>query len=98
MHARHLYTIWVDPAQRDATLHDLQQRGLGVAVNFRALHLLHYYQTELGYTRGMYPVAEQIGDSTITLPFYPKLTDAEIDYVIEQVKQSVATVAQRAAA
>jgi len=98
VHARHLYTIWVDPAQRDATLHDLQQRGLGVAVNFRALHLLHYYQTELGYTRGMYPVAEQIGDSTITLPFYPKLTDAEIDYVIEQVKESVATVAQRAAA
>lgn len=92
VHARHLYTIWVDPAKRDAMLAALQQRGLGVAVNFRAFHLLKYYQEELSYQRGMYPVAERIGDSTITLPFYPKLTDAEIDYVIAQVKEALASL------
>lgn len=92
VHARHLYTIWVDPAKRDAMLAALQQRGLGVAVNFRAFHLLKYYQEELSYQRGMYPVAERIGDSTITLPYYPKLTDAEIDYVIAQVKEALASL------
>lgn len=86
-HARHLYTIWVDPAKRDAILHALQQRGVGVAVNFRALHLLKYYQEEHGYRRGMYPVAERIGDSTITLPYYPLLRDEEVDYVIQQVRE-----------
>jgi len=88
--ARHLFTIWVDPARRDEVLHDLQTRGVGVAVNYRAVHLMKYYQETMGIPRGTYPVAERIGDSTITLPLYPKLTDAEIDFVIENVKASVA--------
>jgi UDP-4-amino-4-deoxy-L-arabinose-oxoglutarate aminotransferase len=33
--ARHLFTIWVDPAIRDMVLSDLQDRGIGVAVYFR---------------------------------------------------------------
>jgi dTDP-4-amino-4,6-dideoxygalactose transaminase len=95
-HARHLYTIWVDPALRDAMLHRLQQRGIGVAVNFRAFHLLSYYQQTLGYRRGMYPIAERIGDSTVTLPFYPALRDEEIDYVIAQVRDSLSELQKTA--
>jgi len=87
--ARHLFTIWVDPDRRDTVLADLQARGVGVAVNYRAVHLLKFYQERLGIPRGSLPVAERIGDSTITLPLYPKLTDAEIDYVIASVKSSV---------
>jgi dTDP-4-amino-4,6-dideoxygalactose transaminase len=83
--AHHLYTIWVDPARRDGVLHALQQRGVGVAVNFRAIHLLTYFQETHGYKPGTFPKAETIGDSTISLPFYPKLSDEEVDYVIEQV-------------
>ncbi|MCL6558927.1 MAG: DegT/DnrJ/EryC1/StrS family aminotransferase, partial [Firmicutes bacterium] len=81
--ARHLMTIWVD--KRDRVLTELQEAGVGVAVNFRAVHLLKFYRQALGYRRGDYPVAEQIGDSTISLPTYPKLTDDEVDYVIRCV-------------
>jgi len=84
-HARHLFTIWVDPIKRDTILHKLQQAGIGVAVNFRAVHLLTYYHETFGYRRGDFPVAEKIGDSTISLPMYPKMTDDEVGYVIEQV-------------
>ena len=84
-HARHLFTIWVDPIKRDTILHKLQQAGIGVAVNFRAVHLLTYYHETFGYKRGDFPVAEKIGDSTISLPMYPKMTDDEVGYVIEQV-------------
>ena len=41
--ARHLFTIWVDPARRDAILAAIQARGVGVAVNYRAVHLTKYY-------------------------------------------------------
>ena len=88
--AHHLYTIWVDPARRDEILHALQQRGIGVAVNFRAIHLLAYFRETFGYKRGDFPNAESIGDRTISLPFYTSLTDAEVDYVIEQVLEAVA--------
>jgi len=93
--ARHLFTIWVDPDRRDQVLADLQARGIGVAVNYRAVHLLKYYRETFGFTRGMFPEAERIGDSTVTLPLYPKLTDAEIAYVADSVK-TVAALAPRA--
>lgn len=90
--ARHLFTILVDPARRDDVLSDLQARGVGVAVNYRAVHLLKYYQETMRLPRGSFPVAERIGDSTVTLPLYPKLADAEVDYVIESVKAAVGSV------
>ncbi len=93
-HARHLFTIWVDPTKRDDILVALQQRQIGVAVNFRALHLLKYYREEHGYERGMFPQAERIGDSTITLPLYPKLTEEEIDYVIDCARDVVTSSPQ----
>lgn len=85
IHARHLYTIWVDPKVRDEVMHKLQEAGIGVAVNFRSIHLMSYYRKKYGFRQGDFPNAEKIGDSTITLPLYPKLTKKEIDYVISTI-------------
>lgn len=84
--ARHLFTIWVAPERRDDVLSELQARGIGVAVNYRSVHLLKYYRDTFGFTRGMFPEAERIGDSTVTLPLYTKLTTEQVDYVAENVK------------
>ena len=89
--ARHLFTILVAPEKRDLVLHKLQEKGIGVAVNFRAIHLLAYYREKYGFTRGVFPAAEKIGDSTITLPLYPKLREEEIDYIIDTVNKITAT-------
>lgn len=88
--ARHLFTIMVPPGDRDPIMMGLQERGIGVAVNFRAVHLMTYYQNAYGYRRGTFPVAERIGDSTITLPLYARLTNEEVEYVIEGVKETCA--------
>jgi len=86
----HLYTVWADPARRDQALHGLQQRGVGVAVNFRAIHNLTYFKDTFGFKPGDFPNAEAIGDRTISIPFYPRMTDQEADYVIESVLAEVA--------
>lgn len=86
-HARHLYTVWVDPEKRDEIMHQLQDRGIGVAVNFRPMHVYTYYIEKYGYKEGDYPNAEKIGASTITLPFYPRLTNEEVDYVIDTLNE-----------
>jgi dTDP-4-amino-4,6-dideoxygalactose transaminase len=85
--ARHMFTILVPPERRDDILWKLQEKGIGVAVHFRAIHLLSYYRQTFGYKKGAFLVAENIGDSTITIPMYPKLTDREIQYVIQTVKE-----------
>lgn len=85
--ARHLFTILTK--DRDATLHKLQQRNIGVAVNFNPIHLMTYYKKKYGYKLRDFPNAEYIGAKTITLPLYPKLTKIEQDYVIKSVIEDV---------
>ncbi len=84
--ARLMFTILVPLEKRDKILWQLQEKGIGVAVNFRAVHLLTYYRQTYGYHRGVFPVSERIGDSTISLPLYPSLSDEEAEYVIKGVK------------
>lgn len=85
--AFHLFTIWVDKEKRDYILQEFGRCGVGVAVNYRAIHLLKYFTEKFGYKRGRFPVAEMIGDSTISLPFYPKISDRDVEYVIQALKR-----------
>jgi len=85
VHARYLFTIWVDPRKRNEYISKLQDAGIRVSVHFMPISLLTYYKKKYGHKRGDFPVAEKIGDSTISLPFYPKLTAKEIRYIIDSV-------------
>jgi dTDP-4-amino-4,6-dideoxygalactose transaminase len=88
-HARHLFTIQVPEENRDSMLITLQEKGIGVAVNYKAIHLLKYYRENFGYKEGDFPVAEHIGKRTISLPLYPLLKDEEIEYVIKVVLEKI---------
>ena len=88
-HARHLFVIWVDPRVRDRLLLELQSKGIGVSVHFNPVHLMTYFREAFGFREGMFPEAERIGAGTVTLPFYPKLEDEEVDYVIDSVRESL---------
>lgn len=88
-HAAHLFTIQVDPRKRDAILHGLQQRAIGVAVNFRPIHLFEGYARLLDHALGDFPEAERIGASTVTLPLYPNISVEDQQIVIHAVKETV---------
>ncbi len=83
--ARHLFTIWVCDSKRDEFLGRLQKEGVGVVVNYQAVHLRRFYRKTYGHKEGNFPVAEEIGRRTISIPFYPGLKDEEVDYVIDKV-------------
>lgn len=84
-HAWHLFTIWAPDGRRDEMIRLLQEAGIGVVVNYRPVHLTRFYRQEYGCHEGMFPYAEAIGRRTISLPFYPALTEDEIEYVIRTV-------------
>jgi dTDP-4-amino-4,6-dideoxygalactose transaminase len=79
--ACHLYTVWVPGARRDRILRALQEKGIGVAVNYRAIHTLKYFREHLGHAPEDFPVALEIGQRTISLPLYPLLQEEEVAYV-----------------
>ena len=88
-HGRHLFTVLVPPAERDSLLRSLQARDIGVAVNYRPIHLLRYYRIKYGYKEGDFPVAEEIGRRTLSLPLYPSLKDSEARYVVKVLKEGL---------
>jgi dTDP-4-amino-4,6-dideoxygalactose transaminase len=89
VHARHLYTVLVDPQyaglSRDTLHARLQDSGIATSIHFRALHLQTFYQERFGLRRGMFPVAEAISDRTLSLPLSAAMPDAAVDRVIEAV-------------
>ena len=92
-HARHLYTILVDERtaglSRDALQERLTARGISTSIHFRALHLHPYYQERYGLARGMYPVAEAVSDTTLSLPLSAGMTVSDVERVIEAVHDSL---------
>lgn len=88
-HAFHLYPIQIKQELRDQAIADLQQHGIGSTVNYRAIHLLSFFSETLGYSSGDFPQAEKIGDTTISLPFYPSIPDSDVEAVIEALKSEL---------
>ena len=87
--ARHLLPVHVPPAVRDRAIMALNERNVGVTVNFRSVPTMTYYKQKYGYGPGDFPVSYEWGEGTISLPLYPSLTRAEQDYVIESIKEAV---------
>jgi dTDP-4-amino-4,6-dideoxygalactose transaminase len=90
VHARHLYTLLINDEQigrsRDQIVDDLIRLRIGTGVHYTALHLHPYYQRTFGYGLGDFPNAEYIGARTMSLPFSSKLTDQDMDDVIDAVR------------
>lgn len=87
--AYHLLTIWVDPSRRDEILRQLGEAGVGAAVNYRAIHLLTYFRKNFGFKERDFPVAEQIGKRTISLPFYVKLQSDDVQTIAGKLRDIV---------
>jgi dTDP-4-amino-4,6-dideoxygalactose transaminase len=92
-HALHLYTILVDEAKagisRDDFLNAMAKHNIGVGVHYLSVPEHPYYQQNLGWKAEDYPNAMRIGRQTISLPLSAKLTDADVDDVIEAVTRTL---------
>ena len=90
-HAYHLYPIVVRTetlrADRDTIMNAIQAENVGIGIHFRAVHLHPYYVETFGFARGMFPNAEYYSDRTISLPLYPRMTDADADDVVAAVRK-----------
>jgi dTDP-4-amino-4,6-dideoxygalactose transaminase len=90
-HARHLYTVLVEPGRcgwsRDELQAALGREGIGTSVHFRALHLHSYYAERFSLTRGMFPHAEYHSDHSLSLPFWGGMPLSDVDRVVETLER-----------
>ena len=84
----HLYPLRLtgdDVARRRAEMFThLRANSIGVNVHYRPVHL-HPYYSDLGYARGLCPVAEAEYEGLLSLPMWPGLTDADQDRVVDLI-------------
>jgi dTDP-4-amino-4,6-dideoxygalactose transaminase len=92
-HARHLYPILLDldrlRIDRAQFIEALRAENIGSTVNFIPVHLHPYYREVLGFKEGDYPVSEGIYRRAISLPLFPRMTDADADSVVAAVRKIV---------
>ena len=73
---------------RGGFIQAMHQRGIGVGVHYPAMHLFKLYR-RLGYNPGDFPQAERIGGTTVTLPLFPAMTEADVDRVCAAVAEII---------
>jgi dTDP-4-amino-4,6-dideoxygalactose transaminase len=90
-HGRHLYTIRLRAERlgcdRTQFLQAMGAENIGTGVHFVPVHLHRWYREHLGTGRGDFPVAEAIGDSTVSLPLAASMTEADVEDVVAAVKK-----------
>jgi dTDP-4-amino-4,6-dideoxygalactose transaminase len=69
----------------------MKAQGIGVGVHYPAMHLFALFRRR-GHAEGDFPVAEDIGARTITLPLFPAMTDADVDRVCDAVVAATAAL------
>jgi len=90
-HVWHLFVVRVLDRDRDALREALHKRGVATAIHYPTPVPLQPAYAHLGYQPGDFPVAEQVMGSCLSLPMFAELSDAQMRYVAESVKDALAT-------
>ena len=89
-HAYHLYTIRIDSAEaglaRDEFIAAMSRSGIGVGVHYLSLASHPHYQERYGWRPNDYPAAQAVSETTVSLPLSSKLTDADVERIVETVE------------
>jgi dTDP-4-amino-4,6-dideoxygalactose transaminase len=85
---RHVYHQYVIRTKhRDELQEYLSNKGIGTAIYYPLpLHLQECYK-DLGYREGDLPEAEKASKEVIALPMWPELTNEEVNYIVESIRE-----------
>jgi len=88
---RHIFNQYVIRVScRDQMQAALQQRGIGTEVYYPIpMHLQECF-AYLGHGVGAFPESERAAKETLGLPIYPELSELQLRYVVESIRDFVA--------
>ena len=73
-------------ADRDGTIRALLERGVQSKPYLPAIHLMSYYRETFGHREGEFPVCEDVAARSIALPFFPELSQSDVEQVGEALR------------
>jgi len=63
----------------------LRERGIGTGRHYPVPVHLNAAYSQLGHTRGAFPVAEALADEALSLPMYPGISEAQLEHVTQAI-------------
>jgi perosamine synthetase len=76
--------------ERDRVIGELRAMGVESRPYLPAIHLMGFYRERFGHREGEFPVCEDVAHRSLALPFYPELTDGQVERVAEAVRAVLA--------
>jgi perosamine synthetase len=97
-HAYHLYVVQCTlpnaPWSRAQLFSAFRAAGIGVNVHYIPVHLHPYYRERFGTGLGDCPQAEKAYERILSLPIFPKMTNQDVQRVIDEVSRITAEVSK----
>jgi perosamine synthetase len=75
---------------RDATIMALRELGVQSKPYLPAIHLMSFYRELYGHRPGEFPVAEEVAERSVALPFFPELSESQVARVAEALGRVLA--------
>jgi dTDP-4-amino-4,6-dideoxygalactose transaminase len=76
---------------RNRFIEEMKARNIGTSVHFIPVHMHPYYREKYGYSAADFPVAAANYERLVSLPLHPRLSDEDVDDVVEAVRDVVDT-------
>jgi len=92
-HSWHLFIVKVTSMDRDAFLARLAEYNIGTGLHFPPCHLLSYVRERFGTKEGDLPGCERAGARILSLPLFPGMDDADVDYVCAAIREILPEIA-----
>jgi len=92
-HSWHLFPVVLRegaPVSRNRAIELLAERGVGTSVHYKPIHRMTYYRDRYGLNPEAFPNAERIWRGCFSLPIHSWLTNDELRYICESLKDVLA--------
>ena len=98
-HVFHLYVIGLAPGvDRSGFIDALRSHNIGTSVHFIPIHLHPHYRDRYGVGEDDFPVATELYQGSVSLPLYPRMTDADAADVIDVIDHVLAAMSREVTA
>lgn len=84
-HVYHLYVIRTE--RRDELQEYLKEKGIGTLIHYPIPPHLQEAYSDLGYKRGDFPIAEELAQTSLSLPIWPGMKISQVEFIASEIKK-----------
>jgi dTDP-4-amino-4,6-dideoxygalactose transaminase len=86
----HIFLVLLsENMDRRGLMEHLREQGIQTSVHYPPIHLFSYYKKLMPSDTHL-PLTEHVGRTEVTLPLFPTMTEEQVEYVVDAIKEYLA--------